>query len=522
MKPTEQQVYCLTTVAQEQMTKIKACAGAGKTSTLEYIAQNIFVKSLYLAFNKVTAVEAEERFPSHVTCKTTHSVAFSLFGVALMTKLSRPQGKYVNVAGTGSEIARYYSISSITSLAGPVLATGNAMGLYVKTTVERFEQSADMELSMKHVPKKDMEKVLREAPEAAFTVLRNAKRLWADRIDRSSVVLATHDTYLKLYQLSKPKLNYDIIFVDEFQDTTPCVLDIILNQVDTSKIVMVGDPRQAIYGWRGAINAMQSISCKEAPLSHSFRYGQAIADVATAVLHHDMQVMGRADIECKIGYGVIDKTKPYMYLFRTNALLLMEAVDAIDRGEKVKVEIDVKDFVKVLQSALALYKNEMKNVKHERILPYPTWAAMVEEAEEIKGETKRLVEIVEGQMADHIITVLENYRVPANASVIMTTAHKAKGREEDQVLLAADFPTNIENGEWKGVSETDENLLYVAVTRAKRVLGINKAVQEVMDKYKMKYLLNPDDEEVNEAFRNVIKQEQRMLRSIIHDDGLPF
>ena len=32
----------------------------------------------------------------------------------------------------------------------------------------------------------------------------------------------SHDGYLKLYQLSKPKLyNYDILLIDEAQDLTP-------------------------------------------------------------------------------------------------------------------------------------------------------------------------------------------------------------------------------------------------------------------------------------------------------------
>lgn len=524
MKPTQQQENVVTMTRANTKVKVRACAGAGKTSTLALTAESIIERSLYLAFNKVTAVDATERFPSHVTCRTTHSMAYAAFGAQLQHKLTRPKGRYVNVAGTGSEVARYYNLMGYDGV-----ATANAMGLYVKTTVERFEQSSADAISFSHVPTKDMKKVLEVHPEAAGYVRIAAQKMWADRINVNSQVLATHDTYLKLYQLSKPVLPFKVIYVDEFQDTTPCVLDIVMNQQDTSTLVMVGDPRQAIYGWRGAINAMQSVSCPEAPLSQSFRYGQGIADVATAVLHNDMKVMGRSDIVTRIGYGVVDRTKPYMYLFRTNALLLLEAVAALDKGEKVKIEIDVKDFVKVLQSAQALYSSDMKNVKHERILPYPKWYDMVEEAGEIGGELKRLVSIVESGQAAHIISVLECYVVPVDAIATYTTAHKAKGRECEQVILADDYPTNYKKGEWVGIGEAEENLLYVALTRAMRVLEINETVQEVLELYEMEFEgESPYEEtyiepaETDREFKRLIKQEARMVDSIISGEGLPF
>lgn len=531
MKPTEQQMNVIAAAVKELMLKIEACAGGGKTSTLVLVANAIPLKSCYLAFNKVTAEEAQGRFPSHVTCATTHSFAFRAFGGQLMHKLTRPKGRYVNVAGTGSEIANFYRIDAVEG------ASGAALGAYVKKTVERFEQSADDALTMKHVPKKDMEKLLKEAPEAAGIVLKYAQRLWKDRINVDSEVLASHDTYLKQFQLSKPVLPYEVVYVDEFQDTTPCVLDIIMNQKH-AKIVMVGDRRQAIYGWRGAVNAMQSVHCAEAPLSMSFRYGQGIADVATHVLKGDMKVMGRTDLKSIVGFNTVDRTKPHAFLFRTNALLLIEAVKAIDKGQKVAVEIDVKDFVKLLESAMALHKGTMKQVKHEKILPYASWWKMVEEAGEIGGELKRLVGIVEGGQGEHIISVLEGYKAPLNPIATYTTAHKSKGREFDQVILAEDFPSHYKKGEFVGLNEAEENLLYVAVTRSMRVLEINESVAEALDLVKYEYLgeLDTDIEEQDardrEAtgegvmpdvdFRRLARQEAKMVNSIIHGDGLPF
>jgi hypothetical protein len=55
--------------------KIKAYAGAGKTSTLIALADSRSRTSLYTAFNSDIVREAGKKFPSHVKCKTTHSIA---------------------------------------------------------------------------------------------------------------------------------------------------------------------------------------------------------------------------------------------------------------------------------------------------------------------------------------------------------------------------------------------------------------------------------------------------------------
>ena len=51
----------------------------------------------------------------------------------------------------------------------------------------------------------------------------------------------SHDTYLKLYQLSGPDLSaqYDIIAIDEFQDTVPVLEDIVMKQ-KKCRVLMCG------------------------------------------------------------------------------------------------------------------------------------------------------------------------------------------------------------------------------------------------------------------------------------------
>ena len=63
---------------------------------------------------------------------------------------------------------------------------------------------------------------------------------------------ATHDVYLKLYQLSKPSIQgYDYIMLDEAQDANPSILDILSHQ--QIQRIYVGDKNQQIYEFRGTI-----------------------------------------------------------------------------------------------------------------------------------------------------------------------------------------------------------------------------------------------------------------------------
>ena len=54
----------------------------------------------------------------------------------------------------------------------------------------------------------------------------DAEKIWQlmqNRVKpRTNKVVMTHDGYLKLYQLTEPKIeDYDVILIDEAQDLTP-------------------------------------------------------------------------------------------------------------------------------------------------------------------------------------------------------------------------------------------------------------------------------------------------------------
>ena len=72
--PTDEQLASLDMAMTGQSFKIVAYAGAGKTTTLRLISENLRGRGLYLAFNKAIATEAQGKFPPNVRCQTFHSL----------------------------------------------------------------------------------------------------------------------------------------------------------------------------------------------------------------------------------------------------------------------------------------------------------------------------------------------------------------------------------------------------------------------------------------------------------------
>lgn len=483
--PTEEQQNILAKMKDLSKLKVNAGAGCAKTTTLRLIAEDNNVPSLYLVFNKKNEVEAKSKFPSWVEVRTTHSLAYREFGIAIRHKLQRPVGRYENVCGTGTEIAKHFMLKDF-AVGDKRKISANGVGLAIKETVNKFEFSGDSKLSHEHVSYSPVGSLIDHIDfnRSAYTgeVLKYAKKLWNLRKDGKNNILATHDTYLKMYQLSTPNLSkYEIIYLDEAQDTNQCVLDIISKQ--KSKIVLVGDEHQQIYAWRGSINAMKKFPADTALLSKSFRFGEEIAALANLVINRDLLV-GHEDINTKVEkYLNEEEVGQYTILYRTNTALIFDAVDYLAEGKIINLEFDVIDFTRYLESAMYLFKGEINKVKHENLLPYSGWEDLVYEASIESGELARVANIMESGQYRQILNLLKEHENSENPDIILTTAHKSKGREWDIVVLAEDYPSPLDHeGRYIGLSPEETNLLYVAITRAKKLLVYNNTVDVILTK----------------------------------------
>lgn len=473
-KPTQEQDVIVEAYAKSKSLKVSAAAGSGKTSTIVLMANaDLKRRGLYMAFNKSIAEEVQGKVPSNIESRTTHSMAYAAIGKHYREKLSRPKTGYVNVAVTPLEIARFFKIGTFEHVSEAEVA------YLVKRTVTRFEQSADDHLNEKNIPHYELNDIVERANDRdevmsvdrkglVEKVMLYANKLWNERIDTNSQVMITHDTYLKLYQLSKPQLSYDVIFLDEAQDSSPCVVDII-NQQTKAQVIVVGDSSQAIYQWRGSVDAMNMFNFDELFLTQSFRFGQAIADIANTVLEGTAKFTIKGNPNTDSVVGMVDESLPYTIISRTNGSLIGRAISLIDQGKSVDLKIDVRGFVRLLEEAHHLFQGNMKKVKHEELIGFKNWQEFVDEAEEGNADFKRIAKMIHSGHVDKVLSVLVGYSRPRNPDVTLVTAHKSKGMEWDQVVLDGDFPEIDESN--PNVAEI--NLKYVAATRAMMVLQLS-------------------------------------------------
>ncbi|QHR73792.1 DNA helicase [Escherichia phage alia] len=491
--PTEEQTAIKEAFPDHRFLTIQAKSGSGKTSTLYLLANSTEDRILYLAFNKSMAEEARRKMPLNVECRTLHSICYQFLDHRLRAKLSRPEGQYVNVAGTGSEIAKKFKINNLIDKRGKTLLTRAMIGLMIKQTVGKFEFSDDPFISRKHFPSVHLADIKRKGineHKLITEVVKYAKQLWRERIDPNTDTLMTHDTYVKLFELSGADLGYDIIFGDEFQDVNPAFLSILRNAKSAKQVVVVGDEYQSIYQFRGSQNMMKETSTygAELPLTACFRFGPKVANIANMILsdkeplRHPLVGKGFDTVVGSYKSDVVDYTKPYTIIFRKNLTLLMEAMDRIADGEEIIINVDTRDFISMVDSVNALRRGDIEKVKHETVLPYADWNEFVECAE-ADPDAKRLLNIVVSGKANTIAHTLRTHRNSPTAKVTLTTAHKSKGLEWDQVIVANDFPSNYDKktGEWVGLEEAERNLLYVAHTRCVKCLQWNTTVQEIID-----------------------------------------
>jgi transcription antitermination factor NusG len=544
--PTDEQNKVIELSQLHKHLKISAYAGAAKTSTLVMVADANPVPSLMLTFNKSLADEAVARFPEHVECRTTHSLAYASFGAPLQHKLKRPQGAYKNVAGTGSEIAKFFKTGDFVYMLTGERETrrmkAGGVGVAIKETVARFEQSAERSMTYDHVSTSPCDTHLLRDKAAMrkfkYVVLEHAQKLWELRTDLRSPVLATHDTYLKLFQLSNPDLSQhrvkggqpcQILYLDEVQDVNDVVLDIFLQQMDRMRLYAVGDQYQNIYGWRGAKNGMLALDWIEASLSKSFRFGQEVGDLADVILADDGRIQTsvkgfeKLNTKCMNSFDLPDSffENTYTMLFRTNGALIQEAVRLLAEGRRVNLEIDVSDFTKLLESAIELFNGNMAKVKHEKLVQFENWNEYKIEAEVVQGELIRVLKLVESGAVYRVLEVLRTHRNCSNPEMTLTTAHKSKGREWDYVILASDFPSCFDkDGVWVGLPDGERNLLYVAATRVKVMLGYNETVVELLKRSSASTQYE-DDLDIEYLFdehvRNQVRQLNNDVRKCLED-----
>lgn len=447
--------------------RVQAGAGTGKTSTLVTLADvDEDADGLYIAYNKAIQTDAQAKFGFNVECSTSHSLAFRAVGVNYKHRLN---GARLPVR----ETARRLGVQAFRIGEHPVLGEF-AISRMVNDMVRNFTYSADRQITADHiqpVPGYSADEMI----ELTDHLVPVARRAWQDISHVDGKLRFEHDHYFKLWALSEPKLRGDFLLTDEAQDLNPALAAIVAAQ-DHMQRVSVGDSAQSIYGWRGAKDALKDLPGQQLTLSQSFRFGDAIAEEA-----NDWLEALQAPLRLK-GYDQIDSVVTGLdpdagtVLCRTNMGCMSEALEMMDDGYKVAVVGGAKQLQDLANACLEL--TEKGTTVHPELLAFDGWNDVREYSEEKEGaDLKPLVELVDRYTPKYLLARTRQFVEEAQADRIVSTAHKAKGREWKSVRLSSDFDrtpdTDPDTGAVIPIEVTREFMMlaYVTITRAKESLA---------------------------------------------------
>lgn len=449
--------------------QIRALAGSGKTTTLigalDYTKPTD--KVAFVAFAKAIVQEIESRVPTdrHIKVATLHSTGFGV--------LRKAYGRVFCAHGSHDKTRKilnetYKDLPS--NFFGPAYKAVSLAKAYLAESIEDIYSICE-EFDINYSDKDSglsfdifVQMILRTL---------NISKEMTSYIDFDDMI------YMPVVQdLSIPK--FDWVFGDESQDFNKAQIEFICRMVKTNgRICVVGDPAQAIYGFRGAATGAMDIfkakmSAKEYPLSVSYRCPKLICELASK----DVPEFSAAPnaIDGSIVYENYEYMKENasagsFILSRKNAPLASLIFGFISQGKKAMIRgkdygeglLNVVNNFKEDYSEFIQYVNDWENeeiIRLKKRIANPK-TDMIED----KAQCLRIIGSnckSKNELIDNIKNLFSD--VNDKSAIMLSTTHKAKGLESDTVYVLADTYSHVE--------QEERNLWYVAITRSKNELFI--------------------------------------------------
>lgn len=462
-------------------TVVIARAGCGKTTTIVQSFSRIPEKCkksvLMVAFNKSIATELGAKAPKGVTVQTLHSYGLRQISNALgeSPKVEPDKMRMIvrRIIGRPENKERASAVVKICSIAKNCLATelDDIYGIIDGRDVD-LPEVKDGEWSL-------------EAEEAKFNEEREAcarlavQALDASKDEQDSVDFDDMIWFPNIFQMDVTKFHR--VFVDETQDLNSAQIALVLKACrENGRTMAVGDPAQAIYGFRGAASGAvdrvaSALNAKRLPLSITYRCPKKIVELARKYVP-DFEAAPDAPEGAIVSAGedqMLALASPGDFILsRTNAPLVPLCFQLLKAGKRTTIagkDIGAK-LAKVVDRAHT--DNVAQLIDRTR-----AWAerevARLTRLEKDSGHVTDTAECIYA-LAEDAATVNEIKvkieRLFSDVSggnghdkIVLSTTHKAKGLERDRVFL-------LRNTYMKWPGDEEENLFYVAITRAKKEL----------------------------------------------------
>ena len=289
----------------------------------------------------------------------------------------------------------------------------------------------------------------------------------------------------EVFKLPLPQT--DFVFVDEVQDLNAAQIEMMLRVTRPGgRTVVVGDDRQAIYNFRGADErafdrVVEALDAKVMSLSITYRCPKAVVRLANQFVP-DLEAAPNAEeglVEQTTMSNLLNNAQSGDFvLSRTNAPLVALCMRFLSDGRRAiilgrDVGESLAKMVKRSRAtttvALATWIEEWRTREVERLRRAKNEASIgivCDKAEvllAIAADCETIAE-VRTKLAT-LFSKKEDGDDEDNDAIVLSTTHKAKGLERDTVWLLRETYLRYPSVE-------EENLLYVAITRARKTLRI--------------------------------------------------
>jgi len=465
---------------------VRARAGTGKTTTIIEGAQRAPETNILLAaFNKSIQRELEARIKSpNVQAKTLHGLGFSFLRrawpeVRVSEHGEREQRLATRACGRRAPEEAIRLVGQIHTKMREIFpldtTTDTTMGLMVD-----FDLMPDDELEENgYTDKWIAEKVVESVEMATDRDILREDNLEIDFADMIFIPL-THG-------LVRP--TYDLVIVDEAQDMTASQLQLAIQSCQKGgRIAIVGDDRQAIYGFRGAdsksLDLLKVIlNASELGLTTTYRCPKRVVEIASRYVP-DFRAADSAPegiVERHTRDMMIESAGPSDFILSRTSAPLIKICLAILRQNKRAI-IRGRDLGKDIKSLVSRQKAsdlpallgllvEWKHREYKKAsrLPEKKMVARLDYVDDQYAVVESLADDCDS-LSD-LKAKLDDLFSDNNVdnSVICSTVHKAKGFESSTVFLLEDTFFRRKPKD-EDEQHEEENIMYVAVTRSKERL----------------------------------------------------
>lgn len=448
-------------IENEGILLVQAGAGTGKSFMAKQVASELKPRNgLYTAFNKAIVQEGVDRFyGTNMECKTLHALAY----------------KYVNSRRNISDFTYTCITENLTY--GAKYQIINAMDMfYVSASADMYEFYDDF---FSDAPDKGM---LVEITE------KYTEMMIAGELD------PTFNYLLKCFHLmllqGTVKCEYDLVILDEINDTTAVALE-IFRLIKAPKKLGLGETNQAIYKFLNLVNGFEVL--KDEPqlrLTQSWRCSTGIAA--------RIQKMMRKDVDPEFTFKGTDnpvRNGKTLYCTSTNASIVFEINYRLRNRKGFTLLRNISEIFaaplalttaatgkKPFQKKYAFLADEYENYIKERKpgQTYMAYLAANVDDKEIQNVVNLLL-----RFSREGINIFDVYKKAKEAKpdpdYTIATVFTSKGLEYEDVYIADDLNKAIDDIREKGGIENDDDLVqyrcyYVACSRAGANLHNTKAL----------------------------------------------